>query len=69
MVNDSQRSMVADSLATLEWGGDRRSDQAANLQVDRAGAASLLNVSERSVASAHEVREKGVPVLVAARLA
>jgi N6-adenosine-specific RNA methylase IME4 len=65
-LSESQRAMVAAKLATFKHGGDRRSDQAANLQVDRASAAKLLHVSERSVASAHEVRNHGAPELVSA---
>src|SRR5207245_1318802 len=47
-------------------GGDGRSDQDANLQVDRKAAAIMLNVSERSVASAAIVRDKATPELQAA---
>jgi hypothetical protein len=45
--------------------GDRRSDQDANLQVDRKAAAIMLNVSELSVASAETVRDKATPELQA----
>lgn len=43
--------MVAARLAKMEHGGDRRSDQPANLPLGptQAEAAQLLNVSERSV--------------------
>jgi hypothetical protein len=54
-LNTSQRAMVAEQLATLQHGGDRKSDQAANLPVDtQATAAELLNVSERSVRAARK---------------
>src|SRR5258706_7186431 len=33
-LNESQRALVASKLATLSHGGDRRSDQAANLQLE-----------------------------------
>jgi hypothetical protein len=59
--------VVADKLATLKHGGDRKSDQAANLRLDiptQAEAAKLLNISERSVQTARIVREQGAPELV-----
>lgn len=65
-LNESQRSMVAERIANYGRGGDRRSDQTANLQFEKvrlAEAAELLNVSERSVANARKVRELGVPEL------
>jgi N6-adenosine-specific RNA methylase IME4 len=65
-LSESQRAMVAAKLATYQHGGDRRSDQAANLQVDRPAAARLLNVSERSVASAADVHRHGDAALVRA---
>jgi hypothetical protein len=43
----------------MKHGGDRKSDQAANLQlgtVTQSAAAEMLNVSTRMVASAHTVR-------------
>lgn len=48
----SARAMVASKLANLARGGDRRSDQSANLHsgsVTSADAAEMFNVSERSV--------------------
>lgn len=66
-LDESQRSMVAKRLATLSHGGDRRSEQAANLPVvTQAVAAELLGVSERSVRSAGVVLERGAPELVQA---
>jgi N6-adenosine-specific RNA methylase IME4/anti-sigma28 factor (negative regulator of flagellin synthesis) len=63
-LNESQRAMVAAKLATARHGGDRRSDQAANLPVvSQEEAAKLMNVSERSVRSAVAVRNKGTPEL------
>lgn len=79
-LSESQRAMVAAKLANMTHGGDRRRDQDANLHVDRANAAKLLNVSARSVADAAKVRKNGtdelieacekgvVPVSVAAKL-
>lgn len=63
-LDTSQRAMVAAALAKLPHGGDRRSDQAANLPLEtQATAASLLNVGERSVRAAKTVIEEGVPEL------
>jgi hypothetical protein len=66
-LNESQRALVASKLATLSHGGDRRSDQDANLQLEipkAAIAAAMLNVSERSLASAAVVRKHGSPELI-----
>ena len=64
-LNESQRAMVAAKLATLRHGGDRKSDQAANLPLEtQAKAALLLNVGERSVRAAAKVRAEGAPELV-----
>jgi len=47
------RAIKAANIATLDQGGDRKSDQTANLQFDtRAEAAEKLNVSRRSVSRA-----------------
>ncbi len=57
-LSTSQRAMIAAKIATLSHGGDRRStDQDANLRLET--AASLLNVSPRSVNSAKKVIEHG----------
>lgn len=61
-LNESQRGLVAAKLANLENGGDRKSDQTANLQSDRitrAKAAEMLNVSERTVNAAAKVKDDG----------
>lgn len=61
--------MVAGRLANLEHGGDRVSEQVANLQlapVTLDAASQLLGVSKRSVCHAKEVLTRGVPELVAA---
>lgn len=66
--------MVAAEIANLGHGGDRKTDQAANLPLDdlpatgvsQTEAAKLLNVSERSVRAAVAVRDHGVPELAEA---
>lgn len=68
-LSESQRAMVAAKLATMQHGGDRKSDQDANLHLDRVSrteAADLLQVSPRSVANARVVYTDGAPELVAA---
>ena len=72
-LTESQRASVAAKLANLGHGGDRKSDQGANLPLEPeapavtvAAAAEMLNVSERSVKSARKVQEQGAPELVAA---
>jgi hypothetical protein len=60
-----ERSARGDHALDGAGAGDRRSDQDANLQVDRKAAAIMLNVSERSVASAETVRDKATPELQA----
>lgn len=66
-LNESQRALVASKLATLSHGGDRRSDQAAKVQLEipkASVAAAMLNVSERSLANAAVVRKHGGPELI-----
>lgn len=65
--------MVAAKLANLDHGGDRKTDQGANLPLEldptpvtNSDAASMLNVSERSVKAARTVQRTGAPELVAA---
>jgi ParB-like chromosome segregation protein Spo0J len=65
-LDSSQRAMIAAKIETLKHGGDRKSDQDANLHVDRAAAAKLMNVSARSVANAAKVRDRAAPEIVAA---
>jgi hypothetical protein len=48
-LSESQRGYVAAKLETLKHGGNRKSDQDANLHLDRDDAAKLLNVSPRTV--------------------
>jgi len=66
-LNESQRAMVASRIANMRRGGDRRSDQAANLpvgSVSQSKAAALMNVSERSVRDGSAVIERGDPKIV-----
>lgn len=67
-LSESQRAMVAAKLAKLPRGGDRRSDQSANLHPGptAAEAGAMLNVSERTVKTARQVQEHGTPELVQA---
>jgi N6-adenosine-specific RNA methylase IME4 len=60
-LSTSQRAMVADKLATLKLGDNQHSE---GLPIGR--GSELLNVGERTVARAREVREHGVAELVAA---
>lgn len=71
-LNESQRAMVADSVAKLKHGGDRGNQHTGAkrpigpLPPTRTEAAKLLNVGERSVKRAHIVNEEGIPELKAA---
>ena len=66
-LDESQRALVGKRLSSMSHGGDRRSDQAANLPVvTQSEAARLMNVSERSIRSAGQVLDHGAPELVAA---
>ena len=67
-LNESQRALIAAKLATLAHGGDRRSDQAAKLPLEKsptqAAAAAMLNVSERLLRHAGVVNKHGSPELI-----
>jgi N6-adenosine-specific RNA methylase IME4 len=66
-LDETQRAMIAAKLPGFMHGGDRRSDQAANLPlVSQETKARLFNVSERSVHDAVAVREHAIPAIVAA---
>lgn len=65
-LNESQRAMIAKKLAKLAHGGDRCSEQVANLPLGQEEAAKLLHVSPRSVRHAAVVQEKAVPEMVRA---
>jgi hypothetical protein len=53
-----QRAMIASALANMKHGGDRRSDQSANLRDEKSNedAAKSLSVSPRAVQYAKEVK-------------
>lgn len=60
-LDESQRAKVAAKIANLSHGGDRKSDQGANLHLEpvtRARAAELLNVGTRTVAAAAKVERE-----------
>ena len=66
-----QRAMIAAKIADLKRGGDRKSDQSANLRFDfdhitHADAARKMGVSERSVDTASTIREQADPETVMA---
>jgi ParB-like chromosome segregation protein Spo0J len=61
-LNESQRAMVAAKLAILAH-GQRQTGQLAAVPTQEAAAA-LLNVGERSVRRAAEVRDHGAPELI-----
>jgi hypothetical protein len=63
-LNEAQRASAAAKLLIFQQGGDRRSDQPANLPVEtQASAAEKFKVSERSVRAAHRVHKKGSKAL------
>lgn len=65
-LSESQRGMVAARVAGYSHGGDRASEQAANLPLaTQAEAAALLNVSPRTVRAAKKVQQQGGPELAA----
>ena len=60
-LSTSQRAVIAAELSGPlgeNHGGDRKSDQRANLPLDRPAAAALLKVSERSVKAAAALIER-----------
>jgi len=59
MGNKSQRAEIASLIANMRQGGDRRSDQSANLPLETttAEAAAMLNVSERLVKTALHIEK------------
>jgi ParB-like chromosome segregation protein Spo0J len=72
-LTETQRAGLAAKIANMPHGGNRRSDQAANLPLEtpmrppisQAEAARMMNVSERTVRLAAHVLDHGTPALVA----
>ena len=65
-LNETQRAVIASKLANTNHGGDRKSNQAANLPLDsvsQSKAAAMLNVSERTLRSVKAV-ERDAPDLL-----
>jgi N6-adenosine-specific RNA methylase IME4 len=65
-LNETQRAGVAKRIANISHGGDRRSEQAANLplgKVTQSKAAELMNVSDRTLRTYRAVAE-AAPELV-----
>jgi hypothetical protein len=63
-LNQSQRAVIAADIVTYQHGGDRKSDQSANLRLDKctyAEAAEMLSVSERSVDTAVKIKRRAEP--------
>lgn len=61
-LNETQRASVAANLANMRQGERTDMEPSANLQkVSRTQAADMLNVSERSVATAKKVQEEAIP--------
>lgn len=65
-LDESQRAMVAARLANMPVGNFSKSANLPDSGVSQPRAASLLNVSERSLRSAKAVLDEGAPELVAA---
>lgn len=67
-LNESQRQMVAARIANMPHGGDRKSDQSPNLDLDRSAdhAAKMLNVSRAGVFQAKHVLQEAAPEVVQA---
>jgi hypothetical protein len=63
-LNESQRAQIADKLATMKQGA--RTDLAHLCAVSQEQAATMLNVSRRTVQHAAKVRKHGIPELVEA---
>lgn len=64
-LDESQRAMIAAKIANMPKGTRTDLEPSANLQlVSQSGAATMLNVSERSVASAKKVQQEAEPEVV-----
>jgi hypothetical protein len=62
-LDESQRAMVADKLATLGLGSNQHAQICAPSQDQ---AAAMMRVSRRSIQHARKVRQRGIPELIAA---
>ena len=62
-LSEAQRAHIAVNLANIKHGGDRKSDQAANLpfEITQSEAAEKLNISERSLRTAKKIQEEAIP--------
>jgi hypothetical protein len=71
-LNEAQPACVADTLADMPHGGDRRSEQGANWRfVSQEEAAALLNTSVRSIQNAARLEREApelLPHVMAGRL-
>lgn len=68
-LDESQRGMVADKIATLKNGSNQYHRVGASIDaptISQSHAAEMMNVSRKSVQRARVVRERGVPELGAA---
>jgi hypothetical protein len=68
-LDESQRAVIAWKIANMAHGGDRRSDQTANLHSDNVSvseAAAMMNVSRQNVFHARTVLRHGTPAEIAA---
>lgn len=63
-LSESQRAMVAASLANLSQGNPGKPAHLPVCPMKQGQAADLLGVSERSVRKAHDVRKGGTPTLI-----
>ncbi len=69
-LDSSQRAMIAQSIANLDHGVNKRKESPkGDSSITQAEAAALMKVSKRSVERARQVKEKGVPELIAAVVA
>ncbi|MFP5078315.1 ParB/RepB/Spo0J family partition protein [Rhizobium sp. YIM 134829] len=65
-LTDSQRAMVAAKLANMKVGNPNFGPSPNSANLPNSDAAKLLNVSERSVRTAKQIKAKGEPVIVTA---
>ena len=65
-LKESQRAMVGERLRGTKHGGDRKTDQEANLPLDRKAAAEAVNASPKTLQYAGKVIELATPAVIAA---